>query len=154
SVAFLREKRMLIVFDNCEHVVEATAHLIERLSAVAHDVHVLTTSCEPLRHAGERVQRLPPLACPPPSERLTAAEALTYPWVELFVVRFSAGGGRFGPDDDEAPAVATICRTLDGIPLAIELAAGRFEAFGIEGLAARLNDPFRLLNCGRRTADA
>jgi predicted ATPase len=79
---------------------------------------------------------------------------LTYPAVQLFVDRISAIDGAFELNDDDAPGVADICRRLDGIPLAIELAAGRFEAFGIEGLATQLDQPFQLLTCGRRTASA
>lgn len=153
-ISFLADKRMLIVIDNCEHLVEATADLVERVSKGTCHVHILATSREPLRNAGEWVRRLPPLSCPPASRWLTAAEASTYPAVQLFVDRISASDGAWALNDDNAPVVGEICRKLDGIPLAIELAAGRVEAFGINGLAAQLEQPLRLLIGGRRTASS
>jgi predicted ATPase len=134
--------------------VEATADLVERVSKGTCHVHILATSREPLRNAGEWVRRLPPLSCPPASRWLTAAEASTYPAVQLFVDRISASDGAWALNDDNAPVVGEICRKLDGIPLAIELAAGRVEAFGINGLAAQLEQPLRLLIGGRRTASS
>jgi len=153
-VSQLMHRQMLLVIDNCEHVIEAIADLIERLLVGAPHVHVLATSREPLRSAGEWVRRLPPLYCPPKCERLSAAEAMTYPAVQLFVDRISASDEAHALNDDNAPLVAEICRRLDGMPLAIELAAGRVQAFGIRGLVAQLNEPMRLLSGGRRTADA
>jgi predicted ATPase/DNA-binding winged helix-turn-helix (wHTH) protein len=150
----LADKRMLIVIDNCEHLVAATAELIERVSRAAPHVHILVTSREPLRHTAEWVRRLPPLRCPPPCERLTADEAMTYPAVQLFVDRMSASDDLCEIDDDNAGTVADICRRLDGMPLAIELAASRVQAFGLKELAAQLAEPLRLLSAGRRTADA
>jgi predicted ATPase len=150
----LIDRRMLIVFDNCEQLIGPTAELIERICRGTSHVHVLATSREPLRHADEWVRRLPPLRCPPPDERLSAEEALAYPAIELFVDRMSASDGPCGLDDDNAATVAAICRRLDGVPLAIELAANRVHAFGIKGLMAQLDEPLRLLSGGRRTADA
>ena len=151
-VAFLRGRRLLLLLDNCEHVVEAVAPAAEDVVRGAPDVHVLATSREPLRAAGERVHRLAPLEAPSASAGLTAAEALTFPGVQLFVERAAEGVDGFGLGDADAPLVADICRRLDGVPLAIELAAGRVDAFGVRGLAAHLDDRFRLLTTGRRTA--
>jgi predicted ATPase len=115
-------------------------------------VHILATSREALRVEGERVHRLPPLESPPKSARLTAAEALGFPAVQLFVERAVANLDEFALSDQDSPIVADICRQLDGIPLAIEFAAARVEVFGIHGLAAHLGERLRLLTRGRRTA--
>jgi len=151
-VAFLRGKRMLIVLDCCERVLQAAAVLVENLLKGAAGVGILATSREPLRAEGESVYRLPPLEVPPASTDLSAPDALTYSAVQLFVERVTSSLGRFELSDTEAPVVVDICRRLDGIALAIELAAGRVEAFGLLGLAARLEDRVRLLTNGRRTA--
>lgn len=151
-VAFLRDKSMLIVVDNCEHVVDAAASLAEDLFKGASSVHILATSREPLRVDGERVVRLASLAVPDEGAALTAAEALSYPAVQLFVERATAALDTFAMTDSDAPVAADICRRLDGIALAIELAAGRVDAFGVAGLASLLNDRFRVLTSGRRTA--
>jgi len=150
-VAFLRDRRMLIILDCCERVLEAAAVLVENLLKGAASVSILATSREPLRAEGESVYRLAPLEVPPPSvER--AHDVLTYSAVQLFVERVSASVGRFELSDTEAPVVADICRRLDGVALALELAAGRVEVFGLPGVAARLEDRMRLLTRGRRTA--
>jgi predicted ATPase/DNA-binding winged helix-turn-helix (wHTH) protein len=151
-VAFLCSKRMLILLDCCERVVEDAAVLVENLLKGAAGVGILATSREPLRAEGEIVYRLPPLEIPPASIDLTANDALTYPAVQLFVERVSSSVGRFELNDTDAPVVADICRRLDGIALAIELAAGRVDVFGLLGVAARLEDRVRLLTHGRRTA--
>ena len=149
-VAILRNKRMLLVLDNCEHVIDAAADLAVQILRTAPGVHILATSREPLRAEGEHVYRLSPLATPPASARLTAAEALGFPAVQLFVERTAAALGEFELSDAGAPAVVDICRKLDGIPLAIEFAAARVEAFGIHSLAAHLDERLRLLTGGRR----
>ena len=113
---------------------------------------ILTTSREPLRAEGESVYRLPPLELPPASVDLTANEALTYAAVQLFIERFPSSLGQFELRDTDAPIVADICRRVDGIALAIELAAGRVDVFGLLGVAARLEDRVGLLAHGRRTA--
>src|SRR5262249_13405947 len=115
-------------------------------------VHILATSREPLRAGGERVQRLAPLELPPRSATLTAAEALKYPAIQLFVERATASSDEFRLTDANAPTIAEICRRLDGMALAIELAAGSTDVFGIAELAAQLGDRFHLLTRGRRTA--
>ena len=151
-LAFLGDKTMLIVIDNCEHVVDAAASLAESLFDGAPTVHILATSREPLRVEGERVVRLTSLAVPEASAGLTAAEALTFPAIQLFVERAAATLDTFVLTDADAPIVADICRRLDGIALAIEFAAGRVDAFGVAGLAEVLNDRFSVLTSGRRTA--
>ncbi|WP_210191731.1 ATP-binding protein [Rhodomicrobium vannielii] len=150
--AYLRDKQMLLVLNSCEHVIEAAASTAEQIISGAPGVHVLATSREPLRAKGERVHRLSPLESPPLSSGLTAAEALTYPAVQLFVARAAECLDGFEFGDADAPAVADICRKLEGIALAIELAATRIDAFGVRELSALLDDRFRLLSQHRRGA--
>lgn len=151
-VAFLRGKRMLIILDSCEQVAEAAGILVENLLKGAPEAAILATSREPLRAEGEVVYRLPPLETPPVSGDMRASDALAYPAVELFVERVKSSLGSFEFHDADAPVVADICRRLDGIALAIELAAGRVDVFGVLGVAARLEDRITLLTSGRRTA--
>jgi predicted ATPase/DNA-binding winged helix-turn-helix (wHTH) protein len=149
---FLHDRRLLIVLDNCEQVIEAVAALADRIVRDTVGTHVLVTSREPLRIDGERVHRLMPLECPPVQDGMSAEEAMSYAAVQLFVDRTTAGFGEFSLDDTLAPVAAEICRRLDGIPLAIELAAARVEFFGLVGLARGLNDMFTMLTQGRRFA--
>jgi predicted ATPase/DNA-binding winged helix-turn-helix (wHTH) protein len=151
-VAFLRDKRMLLVLDNCEHVIEAAAKFSEAVLRGAPDVQLLATSREPLRAEGEWIQRLSPLAVPPASGTMTAAQAREFPAIALFVARAAASLDTFELTEADAPIVADICRRLDGIPLAIELAAARVGTFGVRQISARLDDRFDLLTRGRRTA--
>ena len=151
-IASLGRRNLLLLLDNCEHVIETAANAAEHVFSSASGVHVLSTSREPLRAAGERVHRLQPLESPSRTVGLTADEALTFPCVQLFIERVSANLNGFCLNDADAPVVAEICQKLDGIALAIELAAGRVAAFGVQGLAGRLDDRFRLLTSGRRTA--
>jgi len=151
-LAFLKEKRMLLVLDNCEHVIGSVATLATQVLAIAPGVHIFATSREPLLMEGERVRRLLPLATLPSSAAVTAAEALTSPAVQLFVERVTASNDGFELSAEDAPIVAEICRRLDGIPLAIELAAGCVDVFGIRAIADSLDNRFRLLTLGRRTA--
>ncbi|KAA2236773.1 ATP-binding protein [Salinarimonas soli] len=150
--AFLKVQRLLLVLDNCEHLLEAATALVERIGEAAVGVHVLATSREPLRAVGERVYRLAPLESPPGGSALRADQALRYPGVALFVERAAQSAGEFALTDANTMFVAEICRRLDGMALAIELAARRVEGIGIAELAARLGDCFRLLTKGRRTA--
>jgi predicted ATPase/DNA-binding winged helix-turn-helix (wHTH) protein len=154
--ALVRElagKEMLVLLDNCEHVIEAAAQLAERLIAGVPGARILATSRESLRAHGESVYRLPPLALPPSSsDRLTAAEAMTFPAVALFVERARASVDTFELTDADAPVVVELCRRLDGIPLAIELAAARVDTFGLQELMAHLDGRVRLLIKGPRTA--
>jgi len=151
-VAMLLGRRMLMIFDSCEHLIDAVADLTEQLFRALPDLSILATSRESLRVEGEYVYRLFPLACPPPTPVISADEALSYAAVELFVDRLQAGQIGFRLTDDDAPLVAEICRKLDGIPLALELAAGRVPAYGIRQTAALLDGHLRLLWQGRRTA--
>lgn len=148
----LPDAPVLVVLDNCEHVLCTVASFAERLVARSRNFHVLATSREALRAEGEHVYRLPPLASPPPGAPFTAAQAQAYPAVQLFLERAEANGHPIAMTDSEAHQVAAICRRLDGVPLAIELAACRVGAFGIDGTAALLDTPFLLQWQGRRTA--
>jgi predicted ATPase/DNA-binding winged helix-turn-helix (wHTH) protein len=151
-VAALRDNRMLLMLDNCEHVIDAAAGLTAAVLSGAPGVIILATSRESLGVPGERVHRLGPLNSPEPSSTLTAAEAAAFPAVQLFVERVTAIVEDFALTDANAPVVVTICRRLDGLPLAIEFAAPRVEALGVEALAARLDDSLRLLGTQRRAA--
>jgi predicted ATPase/DNA-binding winged helix-turn-helix (wHTH) protein len=148
---YLRSKRILLVLDSCEHVIEAAASLAEQIISGAPNVHILATSREPLRLRGEQVQRLSPLASPPSSPGLTAAEALTFPAVQLFTERAAESLEGFELSDADAPVVADICRKVEGIALGIELAATRIDALGVRTLSTLLDDRFRLLRQERRT---
>jgi predicted ATPase/DNA-binding winged helix-turn-helix (wHTH) protein len=151
-VAALRDNRMLLLLDNCEHVIEAVASLAEAVLSGARGVSILATSREPLGVSGEWEYRLAPLSSPQPSSGLTAAEAAAFPAVQLFVERVTAIVEDFALTDANAPLVIEICRKLDGLPLAIEFAAPGVEVLGIEGLAARLDDNLPLLGMRRRAA--
>ncbi len=151
-LAVLGDKRMLLVFDNCEHLVEATATLVHEIVRNSPGIHLLATSRQPLRLAGEHVQRLPPLGLPPADPRISAEQALTYASVRLFTERASALVDTFELTDANAPSVALICQRLDGIALAIEFAAARVDTLGVHGVADRLDDRFRLLKRSPRTA--
>src|SRR6516165_7230176 len=150
--AWLRDKRALVVLDNCEHVINAVAAIAEVLLRAAPLLRLLATSREPLRAEGEGLHRLASLVIPPEGADLTAGEALRYSAVQLFTERVMAIVDGFALTDDDVPAVLEICRRLDGVPLALELAAARVDAFGLAALAARLDDRFALLSKGRRTA--
>jgi predicted ATPase/DNA-binding winged helix-turn-helix (wHTH) protein len=152
AVGFLREKRMLVVIDTCEHVISAVAALAEAVLKGAPGVHMLATSREPLRAEGEWVHRLPSLECPPQSAQLTVDQALEFPAIALFAERGLANLETYELTDADVAVVIEICRRLDGIPLAIELAAAVLDSYSVRELAARLDDRFRLLTRGRRTA--
>ncbi|TQF27180.1 transcriptional regulator [Bradyrhizobium sp. UNPF46] len=151
-LAHLRDKRMLLILDNCEHVIAAAAPLAAEIFHAAPHVHILATSREALRVEGEQVYRLAPLAVPPDGAALTAAAARTYPALQLFLERATSGGAQIALDDANAPVIASICRKLDGMALAIELAAGRVEAYGLTQTAALLDERLNLLWQGQRTA--
>ncbi len=151
-LAHLQDKRMLLILDNCEHVIAAAASLAAEIFHAAPHVHILATSREALRVEGEQVYRLAPLAVPPDGTELTAATAQTYPALQLFLERASAGGAQIALDDANAAIVANICRRLDGMALAIELAAGRVDAYGLEQTATLLDERLNLLWQGQRTA--
>ena len=151
-IAYLRDKRMLLVLDTCEHLIEAIAALTSRIFVAALQVHLLITSRESLRVEGEHVYRLDTLACPPDDPDLTAATVQTFPAAQLFLERAAASGHRLAFSDAEAAIVAGICRKLDGVALAIELAAGRVEAYGLKRTAALLDERLTLRWPGQRTA--
>jgi predicted ATPase/DNA-binding SARP family transcriptional activator len=146
----LGDKRAVVVLDNCEHLIDATAELTDQLLAQCRALRVVTTSREPLGIFGESLIVVPPLGQPAPEA--PAAEALEYPAVRLFADRAAAVRPDFGIDDSNARAVIEIVRRLDGLPLAIELAAARLRSLPIDEIAARLSDRFRLLTGGSRTA--
>jgi predicted ATPase/DNA-binding winged helix-turn-helix (wHTH) protein len=151
-VAAVRDSRMLLLLDNCEHVIDAAAGLVAALISGAPGIDILATSREPLGVPGERVYRLGPLNSPEPAPELTAKEAEPFPAVQLFVERVTAIVEDFTLTDANARQVVAICRRLDGLPLAIEFAAPRVEVLGVDALAARLDDNLRLLGTQRRTA--
>jgi predicted ATPase/DNA-binding winged helix-turn-helix (wHTH) protein len=149
----LADQRLLIVFDNCEHVIDAAAEHVETLLRAAPGMHALVTSREPLRAEGESIYRLPPLAAPADAAVVTSAQALTYPAVRLFVDRARAAIEAFELADADATTVAQLCSTLGGVPLAIELAAARVDVIAMGATSAKLGDLLSLLTRGRRTAN-
>ncbi|MER8376015.1 winged helix-turn-helix domain-containing protein [Mesorhizobium sp. M1406] len=147
----LAEEDLLLIFDNCEHLIDAVATAVERILGSATSISILATSREPLRVAGERIRQLPSLQVPP--EGLSASEALSYSAVQLFIERVAQSSDLEDLDQpDSVLMVASVVRQLDGIPLAIELAASRAASLGLAHLAASLDNPFAILRKGRRTA--
>jgi len=147
----LRHKNMLIVLDCCEHLVDTVAPIAGAIVSAAPELHVIATSREPLRANGETVRRLGPLATPLEGEPLTVADAIQFPAIQLFVERATAAHQGFELNESNVKVVAEICRRLDGIALAIELAARRTDAFAASQLLSLLKDRFQLLTHGRRT---
>jgi predicted ATPase/DNA-binding winged helix-turn-helix (wHTH) protein len=143
-------KKLLLVIDNCEHVIEAASRMAEALLRASPGVSLLATSREPLRVSGEYVYRVPSLDVPA-EDTQDMEDTFRYGAVRLFVSRAHAAEPRYVAEGPVLAATAAICRRLDGIPLAIELAATRIAGFGVAGVAARLNDRFRLLTGGSRT---
>ncbi|MEU7577080.1 BTAD domain-containing putative transcriptional regulator [Streptomyces sp. NPDC041068] len=140
----------LLILDNCEHIVEAAARLVDELLGRCPRLRILVTSREPLDILGEALFPVPPLGLPAPHS--PAAAVAGCPAVQLFSARASAVRPGFAVTDDNALAVADVCRRLDGLPLAIELAAARLRTLSVEQLAARLDDRFQVLTGGSRTA--
>jgi predicted ATPase len=151
-VTFLKNERLLLILDSCEHLIETVAELAETIFREAPEVYVLATSREPLRIDGEHVYRLPALAIPPEKTGITADEAMAFSAVQLFVARAQSAANSFQLTDVNAPAVSEVCRRLDGMALALELAAGRVEAYGIDSLADLLKDHLQLTWQGKRTS--
>ncbi|GGK88068.1 LuxR family transcriptional regulator [Sphaerisporangium melleum] len=145
----LAGRRMLLVLDNCEHVLDACAHLIGRLLAASPGLRVLATSREPLGLPAEHVWQVLPLTTPGPRPGAEEDPGCGYEAVALFEDRAAAASGFTLGQDNEA-AVATLCRRLDGLPLAIELAAVRLRALSVDQLLDRLEDRYRLLSTGYR----
>ncbi|HIV71694.1 MAG TPA: helix-turn-helix transcriptional regulator [Candidatus Aquabacterium excrementipullorum] len=148
--AHLRDKQMLVVVDNCEHVVEPLAAVLEALLQACPGLRVLATSREPVRAAGEWVHLLPALEFPRGGEPLGMQQALSFPAVQLFVERATASDDSFVLDDDNAPLVVEVCRQLDGIPLAIELTAALVRVFSLRGVSDGLGDKLLALRSNRR----
>jgi len=145
------ERKLLVILDNCEHLVDASAKLAETIISRCPGSIILATSREVLRVSGEYVYRVPPLDVPP-ADSAERTDALRHAAVQLFVARAKALGADLAADEDNLGSIATICRRLDGIPLALELAAARAALLGPREVAALLDDRFGLLTGGRRTA--
>ena len=150
--AALKAKTLLIVLDNCEHVVSAAADAADRLLHLCPDARILATSREPLGIAGEESYRMPTLSVPPEGERMTAERVTQYAAAALFVARAHAAQRTFALTDENAAIVADVVRRLDGIALAIELAAPRVKVLSLNQLDQRLDERFKLLTGGSRTA--
>lgn len=149
--AFLQAKKLLLVLDNCEHLIQACAQLAETLLQACPDLHILATSREALSIAGETLYRVPSLTTPDPMH-VTVDTLSNYESVQLFVERAQSALADFTLTQENAPAIAQVCHHLDGIPLALELAAARVKLLRVEEIAARLSDRFHLLTGGTRTA--
>lgn len=148
---YLREKKTLIILDNCEHLINACAHIANTILQAASNVRILASSREALGIAGEATYRVPSLGLPelefPSVESLTEHEA-----TKLFIARAASAVATFSVTEENASSIAQICHRLDGIPLALELAAAKIRVLSIEQIASRLNDRFRLLTGGSRAA--
>jgi predicted ATPase/DNA-binding winged helix-turn-helix (wHTH) protein len=151
-IAFLRATKLLLVLDNCEHVIDAAAALAETLFSQVPEVYILATSREALRVEGEHSHWLRPLQTPPPDSIFSASQALTFPAVKLFVDRAMASDRSFELTDANTPIVVDICSRLDGIALALEFVAGRIGTYGLTGTVDLLNKRLGLHWQGRRTA--
>ncbi len=149
---WLKRKKLLLIFDNCEHVLEAVASLTDAILAADQDAHIVTTSRQALDVSGEKVLRLASLEVPHSIADLAPSVVIGFGAVALFADRASLVDKSFTLTDDTAPIVAEICRRLDGIPLAIELAAARVKVLSISNLAQRLNERFKILTGGSRSA--
>jgi predicted ATPase/DNA-binding winged helix-turn-helix (wHTH) protein len=150
----LGAKNIFLLLDNCEHVAAEVAEVVANLTDASSRVRILITSREPLHVPAEHVYRLPTLKTPSFTAGLSAMEAIKYPAIELFVERAAASADRFTLDDTNAPAVAAICVQLDGLALAIEMAATRMDAFGVGDIAVMLEDRFRVLRQPHRGSSA
>ena len=148
-VSALRDRTLMLILDNCEHLVGSTAELAEALVEGVGSLTILSTSQESLRLDAERVYRLDPLELPPPD----GIDVAGYGAVQLFAYRTIAADRRFDLNSSNAGAVADICRRLDGVPLSLEMAAARVPSLGIEGLRASLEARLQVLSTGLRTAD-
>ena len=151
-VACARERHLLLVLDNCEHLVSACAELARQLLQAGPKFSILATSREPLNIPGETIYTVPPLSVPSLDGSMATDSIMRSEAVHLFVERAKAMKASFRHNDQDLPAIVEICRRLDGIPLALELAAARVRALSVEEIAARVNDRFRLLTSGNRNA--
>jgi predicted ATPase/DNA-binding NarL/FixJ family response regulator len=148
----LRPRQMLLALDNCEHLIDACAAVGQRLLASSPGLRLIATSREPLRVAAERVWQVPPLSVAPDDAVATAEQAHRYEALRLFADRAAASRPGFAIGPANAGTIAALCRALDGVPLAIELAAARVRALSVEQIGVRLADRFGLLTRGERTA--
>jgi predicted ATPase/class 3 adenylate cyclase len=149
---FLKDKEMLLLFDNCEHLINESANLCELLLRKCHKLKIISTSREALNCPGEQIYRVPALSYPDPAMQETAETLTQYASVRLFIERALSVNPGFRVNNNNAPALAEICSRLDGIPLAIELAAARIKAMSVEKINERLDNSFKLLTGGVRTA--
>lgn len=149
---FLKAKRLLIVLDNCEHLITAAAQLVDNILRACPNVAVLASSREALGVVGEQTYHVSSLSLPDPKRRETVAGLTQYEAVRLFIERARLARPDFAVDNENAPAVAQICYRLDGIPLALELAAARVRSLSVDEISVRLDNRFRLLTVGSRTA--
>jgi predicted ATPase/DNA-binding winged helix-turn-helix (wHTH) protein len=151
-VDLVRSRKLLVILDSCEHVIDTVALLAEQLYRETEQVYLLATSREPLKVEGEHCCRVLPLDFPPDGSEQTTNAVIRYPAVQLFVRRVAARAGSFVLSDEEAPFVAEMCRKLDGMPLAIELAAGQVAVLGLKDTISRLMSRLEVLRLSHRTA--
>jgi DNA-binding winged helix-turn-helix (wHTH) protein len=149
-----RNRRMLLVLDNCEHVIEFAAQLAEQVLRAACEVRILAASREPLGVRGARVIRLDAMEAPAAYRSMTLEEAKSYSAINLFVQRAAACLGSVPLCDDDVPAISEICRRLDGNPLAIELAAANLDAMDVQKIRSDLSPSFAMLRTGNRQAES
>lgn len=151
-IEYLKPKHLLIVLDNCEHLINAAAKLVETLLRGCPDIQILASSREALGIAGEQTYRVPSLSLPDPNKAHTAASLSHFEAVRLFIDRAVLAKPDFEVTNENAPTVASLCFHLDGIPLAIELAAARVRSLSVDEIESKLDHRFRLLTGGSRTA--
>lgn len=150
-LAFLKDKEILLIFDTCEHVIDASAKLAEKLLRNCSKLKIISTSREALKIGGEVVHKLASLTTPVPEKESTLESISQFEAVKLFIDRALTVDANFQVDNNNAPALAEICHRLDGIPLAIELAAARVRILTLQKINERLSDRFKLLTGGKRT---
>lgn len=151
-VDYLKDKELLLILDNCEHLINACAELTVKLLTSCPKLKIIATSREALNCAGELTFRIPPLSQPDPKANNTPEQLVEYESVRLFIERAISVNPKFRVNNENAPALAEVCSRLDGIPLALELAAARTKVLSIEKIFERLTDRFNLLTGGKRTA--
>src|SRR5262249_42839046 len=151
---FVRHRHLLLVLDNCEHLIASCAQVADTLLQASTNLRILATSREALGVPGETVWRVPSLSIPEPGQTLSTEQSLRYEAIDLFEERARAVAPSFKVTPGNIAAVSEICQRLDGIPLAIELAAARLKMLSVEQINDRLKDRFRLLTGGSRTAMA
>jgi predicted ATPase/DNA-binding CsgD family transcriptional regulator len=150
----LAQRHVLLLLDNCEHVIDECATLVEALLQTCPNLHILGTSREPLRVAGETTWRVTALSSPDPEQRLAVEKLMRYEAIQLFCERAMESNPRFQLTPQNATTVACICARLDGLPLALELAAALLPMYSVDQLAARMDERFKLLRYGKRTVEA